>query len=819
MRPCRHWLWLLLLLPLGLGVARLRFDVDILNLLPANLSVAQGLKLYQKHFANSGELIITLQAPSAAEAEAAARSLANLLRRQTNLVAGVTWQPAWMDEPAQAMELVAYLWLNQPPGVFAELTGRLASTNLTRTLNETRERLTTSLSPTDIALGGYDPYGLTRLPESVSAVAQDMGTGDELFTSQDGTFRLVFVAGKPDLSGYKACRTWLAQLQHIIAEGQRSGQVPSTAELHYTGRPAFAVEISRSMENDMGGTSVGTLAVIGLLFWLTHRRFLPLVWLLLLLVAILAGALALGGLFIGTINIVSLGFASILLGLAEDFGIVIYEESRSHPSWSGRELRREAAPGIWWSAVTTAGAFLMLNLSALPGLAQLGSLVAIGIFLAAFVMLFGYTPLVLRFRRTADRQPHPAVKRERLLLFQTSRLLPSPVIWTISALLLVVAAGLLWKDGIRTDNSPDPLKPKNSEAYAALDKIKASLTRSEEPLWVLMPGRDEAEVGQRLAQVTVSLREAASNHLIAGFTLPTVLWPRPDNQRANRPVVAVLAQEREALHRAAQDAGFTSDAFFVTENVLDAWKAAATTTNVFWPTNAASRWLLARFVARPDSGFLAMGLIQPTNNAAATKQFVAAWPPEFERQGVILSGWNLLGWAVFDLVLRELPRVVIAVFLLVILSLWLAFRNLKDVILSLGTLAFSAVCLAALTDLLHWDWNLLNVMGLPLLLGMGVDFSIHIQLALRRHAGDLLAVRRSVGRALLLAGSTTVAGFGALAFSSNAGMASLGKTCALGIVLSLLVAVYLLPVWWQACHGRTPVQQLLPPVRPDKKAG
>jgi len=72
---------------------------------------------------------------------------------------------------------------------------------------------------------------------------------------------------------------------------------------------------------------------------------LGIVWLLVLLLGIMAGALALGGLFIGTINIVSLGFASILLGLAEDFGIVLYEESRSHPSWSGRELRREAARG------------------------------------------------------------------------------------------------------------------------------------------------------------------------------------------------------------------------------------------------------------------------------------------------------------------------------------------------------------------------------------------------------------------------------------------------------------------------------------------
>src|SRR5207247_2602102 len=78
------------------------------------------------------------------------------------------------------------------------------------------------------------------------------------------------------------------------------------------------------------------------------------------------------------------------------------------------------------------------------------------------------------------------------------------------------------------------------------------------------------------------------------------------------------------------------------------------------------------------------------------------------------------------------------------------------------------------------------------------DFSIHIQLALRRYEGDRLAVRRSVGTALLLAGATTVAGFGSLAFSTNTGMASLGKVCALGIILPLAIAVYLLPVWWKA---------------------
>ena len=72
MKPWRHWPWLLLLLPIAPGLARLRFDVEVLNLLPAGVPAVQGLKIYQEHFANARELIITVQGPTAESAEAAA---------------------------------------------------------------------------------------------------------------------------------------------------------------------------------------------------------------------------------------------------------------------------------------------------------------------------------------------------------------------------------------------------------------------------------------------------------------------------------------------------------------------------------------------------------------------------------------------------------------------------------------------------------------------------------------------------------------------------------------------------------------------------
>jgi len=94
-------------------------------------------------------------------------------------------------------------------------------------------------------------------------------------------------------------------------------------------------------------------------------------------------------------------------------------------------------------------------------------------------------------------------------------------------------------------------------------------------------------------------------------------------------------------------------------------------------------------------------------------------------------------------------------------------------------------------------------MALPLLLGAGVDYSIHMQLALRRHGGNIAETRAGVGRALFLCAGTTVAGFGSNIWSSNGGLVSLGQVCAAGIAFAYLTSAYLLPVWWKTIVSRS----------------
>jgi len=788
-----RWWWLLLLVPIVARLARLHFDVEVLDLLPSNVPAVQGLKLYQQHFANARELIVTVKAPDREAAEYAAKSIADNLQRATNLVADATWQPPWFEHPDQTAELIAYLWLNQPPEQFASLTARLSETNLASILAATRDELATTLSPNEIGQLSYDPFGLTRLPENVAGTVSGFGQGQELFSSADGTFRIVFVKARGDLNGYRECTDWFNAVKQNVNTAVPADEV----KIGYTGRPVFVTEISGSMKHDIMLSVGGTSVIIAILFWIAHRRIKPMLWLLTLLALILAATLALGELIFGAINVISMGFAAILLGLAVDYAVVHYQEALAHPDLTIPQVRRTIAPAIFWAAVTTISAFLVLNFGGLPGLAQLGSLVGIGVVLSACVMIFAFLPPLFpdRMQPQPGRDALPRVQADRQVgPTENGGNSRAKIVFAVTAFLIFFCAAILFSGLPKMDASANALQPRNSQATGTLEAIKTNLGQKREPLWLFISGHDESEVAHRLDAVLPALNAAVSNQTLSGFTLPNSLWPRPEFQSANRVSAQLLAAGLDSMRTAVTNAGFSENALGLAMGIFETWQRAAATTNVFWPTNQLCSWIFEKLVAREPQNLFAVGFLYPATNA--TPMSFAQLDSQLPRNGVRLSGWELLGQNILAAVKNNLWKLLLPMAGLILLSLWLAFRRFTEISLSLSVLALSGFCLLAVMKILGWQWNLLNLMALPLILGTGVDYSIFMQLALRRLGGDLRLAHRSVGRALLLCGGTAIAGFGSLGLSSNAGMSSLGRVCAVGIAGNMLFSIFLLPVWW-----------------------
>jgi len=507
---------------------------------------------------------------------------------------------------------------------------------------------------------------------------------------------------------------------------------------------------------------------------------------------------------LGAISVISMGFAAVLLGLAVDYAVIHYQEALAHPRLSVPEIRRVIAPSILWAAITTITAFLMLNLGGLPGLAQLGSLVAIGVALAAVVMVMVYLPPLFPNRREApEHLPRPPwwsffIPQKECVavptaatdrIYQRSAFAATALIIAFAEVVLVVR-----RPGL--DKSANALRPQQAEAQAALDEVTASLGLPQDSLWIVVPGHDERVVQDRLAKAETLLKLAQSNQVISSYLLPSALWPSADRQEANRTTARWLGRQAQSLREAALREGFKPEVMFLTDELIRCWANAGASTGVFWPTNNMSRWLLERFVAHATNEWFVMGVVTPPTNHAGVAP-LADLSAALSKHGVLLSGWDLLGATTLQRVRERLWLVVAPMVLLVLLSLWLAFRRVTEILLGVAVLLLSGLCLLAVMGLAGWSWNLLNLMALPLMLGTGVDYGIFMQLALRRHGGDLRVVRRSIGRALLLCGGTAIAGFGSLAWSGNVGMASLGKVCAVGIGANMLIAVTLLPAWWR----------------------
>jgi hypothetical protein len=130
-----------------------------------------------------------------------------------------------------------------------------------------------------------------------------------------------------------------------------------------------------------------------------------------------------------------------------------------------------------------------------------------------------------------------------------------------------------------------------------------------------------------------------------------------------------------------------------------------------------------------------------------------------------------------------------------LLAVWVLadFRRPLPALLAALPAVLTATGLHALMKLFGVPWNPLDVMALPVVLGIAVDDGVHLVHRFLAEGGDLRRTLAGTGRSIVLTSATTVAAFGALAFTSHRGLASFAVALTLGVVTALLLTVLMLP--------------------------
>lgn len=775
---------LLVLLAAGaLFQSRQSFDSEILNLLPGDAASVQGLKIYNSRFNSSRELAFLVESPPGTDPAMAEEFVEAL--------GGQPWVLRMLDAPPMESgrgrdtlpALAAPLLLGQTDEEFDRLVEKLEPNALRARLKNLAGKALAGSPLARLELQN-DPTGL--IAPLAGELAEKLSTGETFnMVSPDGMARIIpVISNQPGLSA-EDCRLLMQKVHAFVDDFSKK---PGAPVISVTGRSAYVDEISRSMQRDIALTSLVSIAAVTLLFWFSFRSLVPLAGAVLILAWTCLISLACGSLIFDKMSVVAMGFCSILVGLGDDFSLLLYQR---YVGARSRGMNREDAiadstrhsmPGILWVALTTGLGFASLIFSGSTGFAQLGILIAIGVSAGAVGMIL----LMPLFERKIPATPGDPVG------WFCNRLLNARPTFRLGGALLAVAfllAVLPWRP-LAFDTSTHSLEPRDIPAAKALARMMEVFPSTFEPVMIVVPGPTNVQSLVELDQTLARLKNSGG---ILRFSSPSVLCRDPARVARNLARLQALDWDgpAAAVNDACRAAGLRPGALDPATRLMSLLQTRGSLTEQL-PAQSPWWFVLDRMLA-PTSGDVIYYVQLPDGadrelRSKVEKAVLDTLP------SALVTGWSqmlndLVPWAT-----RELIVFGGAVIGIIFVILLLTYRNLKILALHFATL-FLAMCgtVATLKFAAH-PINLLNVLAFPLILAVGVDYGVHLILA-AREKGDKKNLLPPVMKPVLISALTTITGFGALMLARNPALSGLGFVCATGVAWCLLASfVFLAPL-------------------------
>ena len=785
---------------LAILVTRIELDSDVINMLPRGFESVRGLKIYDRDFEQTRELTFALrcQPQDVDKLEEFAPTFVENLRKQPWCERVLAGSPMETPDGIRDLQSIAVpLLLNLEPAAFEQTMSILQPEKIRERLHRLRQEIEAGSPRPQFELA-FDPLGVIGPALKPFAEANAIEEEQPL-TSPDRTMRVFLaVTNQSSISAFE-CQRLMRQVNAFRARAS-DGWDGGPLEVLVTGRSAYVAEISLSMRYDIVATLGSSVLLVGIIFFIGFRRWLPLFGMGFSLLLSCLVALATGLLIFGRLHMVAVGFCAILIGLGVDFAILIFgryqqaridgEEYQSAIATSVAKLGR----AVFFGALTTAVGFLALILSGSMGFSQLGVLIAIGIFFAG---LFMCTILFLFVRPGQPPQQHDWVFEAVKKYVRWSVQRPAPMIIASGGILSVLTViGFSPEPPLHFEASARSLEPKNSRAGQALQAIMEKMPTRWEPVLAIVQAGDAQELHdnwQKISEHWAALLEAGK---IKGFSTPAALCLSPIWMEKNREHLRTVnfPASRQTLEQTLSAEAFSRDAFASAFKLMDDLQAAAEPNAPLpdWrkqlPRGAGWWFLVDRYFAKTPmltTGFATTN--EPVTTHAQREELGRELP--VAGMPMILSGWSyaladLQPWSQRQLLIISALMALFDIGLLAIL-----YRDLRLWLIQIITLMFGIGAMIATMKLLNLHLNLLNVLSFRLVLAIGVDYGIYVVLVWQK-TRELEHDVAGVIKPVILAGLTAVSGFGSLGWARNPSLSELGIACAIGIFWSLLATIF-----------------------------
>jgi len=818
------------------AAGNLKIDTDTAGMISEDLPFRQRYKAFRDAFpALSDNVVIVVDADLPDLADEATETLATKLRADRE-----NFPLVFSPETSPFFVRNGLLYLDRE--ALADLSDEIAESQafLVKLAGDSSLRgLATVL--TDAVDGVEDKDQAARFAtvlDNLTAVATSVGQGKPSALSwraliggaqDDGaTRRVIITQPRVDFTSLSPAAEAMDRIRGIAREAGLTPQNGVTVRL--TGGVVISTEELESVTT--GATNAGLVSLVLVTLLLAWGiRSLRLV--LAILAALIAGLVWTAGfttLAIGHLNLVSVAFAVLFIGLGVDFGIhfaLRFREERldaGDPDDVLRRTGRGLATPLGLCAIAAAISFFSFVPTDYRGLSELGLIAGVGMFIA-FVATFSVIPAFLTVFPPRATLTAPTARK--------STPLPDRRI-AIAALVLGGAAAVTVPFA-RFDLDPIKLRDPSTESVRTFRDLAATAGSSPYTIELLAPSLSDAyamaselrnlpEVDKTVTATDLVPTEQAEK-LAMIDDLNIFLAPL----RLGGAAPAIDAGEREKAFAALRDTLARGAALEKTELApasarlnaalaeLDtAEKGGAFEAAVFRHFSPQIERLkktldagpvalkdlppeiLHRYLAPNGRARVQVYPVENLEDPEALKRFVEAVrrvaPDATDSPVEILEA----GRAVVNSVVTAALISVFAVSLLIFLVL----RSVRDTLLVLLPLLLAALYTVAATVLLSMPFNFANVIVLPLLMGLGVANGIHLVSRAREEKSGAAAFSTTTPRAVIFSSLTTIASFGSLAVSSHRGTASMGELLVLSIGLTLICTLVVLPALMQLWPGR-----------------
>ncbi|MGJ4942744.1 MMPL family transporter [Bradyrhizobium sp. HKCCYLS1011] len=600
------------------------------------------------------------------------------------------------------------------------------------------------------------------------------------------------------------------------------------ARVRLTGPVPIANEEYATVQEGAVTNGIGTIVVVLVILWLALHSAKIISAVFVNLFIGLSLTTAVGLMMVGSLNLLSVAFAVLFIGLGVDFGIQFSVRYRSEryknddlPEALAEAARRSAVP-LSLAAMATAAGFLCFLPTDYKGISELGEIAGAGM-LIAFLSSITVLPALLKILNPpGEKEPVGYAFLAPLDNFLEKHRVP-----IIVGTLAVVIAGLPLLYFMKFDFNPMNLRNPNAESIATYLDLRKDPNTGANAIDVLTRSEADAKaIEARLSKLPEVARVTSLNSFVPEDQ-PTklkliaqgakVLGPAINPDQIDAPptdqenvealnstvdnlrrtagdgkgpgavasrrladALAKLASGNEAVRNKAQ-AVFVEPLHIVLEQLKMSLQAQPVSLNNL-PPELVSQWKskdgLIRVEAEPKGDPNDNDNLRRFANAVLAAEPTAIGGPV----SILKSG---------DTIVRAFIHAGIYALVVISLLLWVTLRRFADVLMTIVPLLVAGAVTLEICVLIRLPLNFANIVALPLLLGIGVAFKIYYVVAWRSGRTNLL--QTSLTRAIFFSALTTATAFGSLWLSSHPGTSSMGKLLALSLLTTLAAVLLFQP--------------------------